>query len=178
MDSRNDTAFLNMKFFQRKIKELPDEKLVELFRLKIDPNAEIIQLAIVEAKNRNLEITFPEISIDKQIEEDDKTQLKKWNWAAFFGFIFWVPANGLAWWWTVLFFIPPINFFVMFYLGVHGTRLAYEKSNITSVADFVKLQKMWRGVVLWRIGLTSGIIACIFWLIIQFFKQILKVNFY
>ena len=75
-------------------------------------------------------------------ENKTDKKLNKWNWGAFWLAPLWTLANKLEFW-TFLCFIPFLNFFIYFYLGYYGNRLAYEKSDFDSVDDFMEVQKEW-----------------------------------
>ena len=74
--------------------------------------------------------------------QTDTNKLKKWNWAAFYLTPIWSIAHKLPVY-TVLCFIPFVNFIVYIYLGVYGNRLAYPKSAYDTVDDFMEVQKYW-----------------------------------
>ena len=65
--------------------------------------------------------------------------------------------------WTILWFVPFVNIGVMFYLGYNGNRLAFEKSRIESIDDFMVIQKDWGlwGIRLFWLGFFGGLIALI-----------------
>ncbi len=95
------------------------------------------------------------ISKINKLSDDDKRKLKKWNWGAFFLSLLWTTGNKLEIW-TVFCIIPFLNIIIMFYLGYYGNRLAYNKSSIDSVDDFMVIQKYWGA---WGIGLFLTIIG-------------------
>lgn len=153
---------MNPEFFARKIKELTDEKLLELLRLGNDVNTEIIELATAEAQARGLSI--PERVSSPTTDEPvqaDRHKLLKWNWGAFFLAPFWTLANKLDKW-AILTFIPGVNIFAHIYLGLNGNVIAYEKSPIRNIDDFMTLQKLWStwGV---RIFWISAGLTLLFW---------------
>lgn len=134
---------MNNIFFTKKIRALSDEKLRELLMIQHAANQEIINLAKAEARMRN--ITIPEVAvaavdIHSPLTEVDK--LKKWNWAAFLLCPFWTLANKLDRWF-ILTLIPGLNILVMIYLGFQGNRLAYEKSSIKNINDYIMFQRDW-----------------------------------
>lgn len=135
---------MNREFFERKVRELSDDKLQDLLKLRYDANSEIIDLAIGEAKKRGLDV--PEVSFpaDKAVngEQVDRMKLEKWNWGAFLLAPFWTLSNRLEKW-TIITFIPGVNLVAGIYLGRHGNRLAYEKSDIRNIEHFMGLQAQW-----------------------------------
>lgn len=137
---------MDKQFLERKLRELNDYDLIELIQSGAVKNEKIFQLVRQEAIRRNLDIpdadTFYGSKHNCNESAEDLEQLKKWNWAAFMFVPVWTLANKLEKW-TVLFFIPVVNFFVMFYMGYKGNRLAFARSNIRSVSEFMKLQEYW-----------------------------------
>jgi hypothetical protein len=135
---------MNRNFFENKIKELSDEKLIALINLRNEANQDISALAIEEAKRRGLEVpsTPPDESKDVHVEDDGREKLEKWNWGAFILAPVWALANNLEKW-AILTFIPGINVIVMFYLGFKGNKLAYHKSKLDKVEDFMTVQHKW-----------------------------------
>ena len=156
---------MNAEFYQRKIKELSDEKLLDLIRTTNNQrNNEIFGLAKEEADRRNLTFDLTELNESGlEVNEgkiDDLGQLRKWNWGAFMLAPIWTLANKLEWW-AILCFVPFVNIIAAFYLGLNGNRLAYKKSKLTSVGDFMILQKAWElwGIRMFWLGLFGGIFA-------------------
>jgi hypothetical protein len=156
---------MDKEFFERKIKELTDDKLIDLLRKTgNEANPDIFHLAKKEAELRKLQFDLAD-KVDEQVldnSSDDKEKLKKWNWGAFLLAPIWNLANKLEKW-TILCFVPGVNIFVIFYLGQNGNRLAFEKSAIGSVDDFMTIQKDWGlwGVRLLWLGLIGGLLALI-----------------
>jgi hypothetical protein len=54
----------------------------------------------------------------------------------------WALANSLEKW-AILTFIPGVNVSVIFYLGFKGNKLAYHKSKLGKVEDFMTVQRKW-----------------------------------
>ena len=135
---------MDNEFFKRKVRELTDDKLQDLLKLRYDANREIIDLAIDEAKRRGLELPDISISGDNAMTEEqrDKKKLEKWNWAAFLLAPFWTLSNKLERW-TIITFIPGVNLAAIIYLGLYGNRLASEKSVIRDIEHFMVLQGEW-----------------------------------
>jgi hypothetical protein len=152
---------MDSEFFERKVRELSDDKLLDLLKLRNDANREIIDLAIEESKKRGLEI--PHVSIplnetDRGAEEMKK--LEKWNWGAFLLAPFWTLSNKLEKW-TILTFIPGVNIPTVIYLGLKGNRLAYQKSAIKNIDQFMTLQGHWNAwaIRLFWIGIGISVIG-------------------
>src|SRR5688500_14026281 len=108
---------MDKEFFERKVRELSDDKLQNLLKLSNEANREIIELAIEEAKKRGLDL--PEVSVpgksELTIEQEDRSKLEKWNWGAFLLAPFWTLSNKLEKW-TILTFIPGVNLAAVIYL--------------------------------------------------------------
>lgn len=126
---------MDKQFFERKVRDLSDDKLQDLLKLRNDANREIIELAIEEAKKRGRDL--PEVSVSGQSEltkeQEDRKELEKWNWGAFLLAPFWTLSNKLEKW-TILTFIPGVNLAAVIYLGLYGNRLAYDKSDIRNMS--------------------------------------------
>ncbi len=144
---------MKKEFFEEKIVELNDKELISLLRLRNEANQEIYLIAKKEATKRNIKIEDTDLTtVDLETKDvGDKTKLDKWSWGAFTLGPLWTLANKLELW-TVIFFIPFLNILLLFYLGFKGNRLAYEKSNIDSVDDFMSIQKHWD---IWGIRFTG-----------------------
>ena len=134
----------NKELFAEKISKLSDQKLRELLKLTQKENRDIVALAIDEAQRRKIDIG----EIRTTIREEDNTQavdkrkLDKWNWSPLLFGPGWTVANKLDKW-TVFYFIPPINLIIAIYLGFNGNRIAFEKSTIGSIDDFMVVQEKW-----------------------------------
>ncbi|HEX8037760.1 MAG TPA: hypothetical protein VF490_01355 [Chryseosolibacter sp.] len=157
---------MDKEFFEQKVRQLGDDKLQELLKLRYDTNREVIDLAITEANRRGLDL--PEISVpDKKeevLEQENRKKLEKWNWGAFLLAPFWTLSNRLEKW-TILTFIPGVNLAAAIYLGMYGNRLAYDKSDIRDIEHFMVLQGQWNK---WAIRiLWLGIVASIVGLFIS-----------
>jgi hypothetical protein len=152
---------MNAELYRRKIKALTDEKLTDLLRITNNrSNDRIFELAEAEANSRSLTITLIRSTTTGLTEKTgDRRRLRKWNWAAFLLSPFWTLANGLDKW-MVLWFIPVVNIFVIFYLGFKGNEIAFEKSAITSVDDYMVFQKYWSlwGIRMFLLGLALSVI--------------------
>jgi hypothetical protein len=134
---------MDKEFFKRKISNLTEAKLFELSQLRNYTNKQVIELAAEEAVRRNLEIQFIAPYLTPGVEKTgDKRKLQKWNWGAFLLTPIWTGANKLDKW-TIICFIPVANVIAVFYLGFKGNRLAYEKSDIGPVDDFMAVQEHW-----------------------------------
>ena len=152
-------------FFERKIKELTNDKLIDLLqKTENKVNSDIFDLAKKEADFRNLQFSLNK-NVEKQLIEigsDENEKLKKWNWGAFLLAPIWTLAHKLEKW-TILWFVPGVNDIVIFYLGINGNRLAFEKSSIKSIDDFITVQKDWGrwSVRLIIIGIICGLFSMI-----------------
>lgn len=137
-------SIMDKEFFERKVGELSNDKLQDLLKLRYEANREIVDLAIDEAKKRGLELPDISVSGDNFMAEElsDRKKLERWNWGAFLLAPFWILANKLEKW-TILTFIPGVNLVAVIYLGLHGNRLAYEKSHIRNIEHFMVLQGHW-----------------------------------
>ena len=154
------------EFFKNKIENLSDENLLDLIiKASKDPsNTKIFDIAKKEAEKRNLQFDLKEDEISNEIEDtelnDETEDLKRWNWGAFILAPFWALSNKLDKW-AILSLLPPVNMIVIFYLGLNGNRLAFEKSEIKSVNDFMQIQRTWAkwGIRIFWILLVFGFIG-------------------
>jgi|APTNR8051073442_1049403.scaffolds.fasta_scaffold00005_354 hypothetical protein len=156
---------MDKEFFERKIKELTDDKLIDLLeKTSNKSNPDIFDLAKKEAESRKLVFNLTDKTYEKDFDNSsiDSEKLKKWNWGAFLLGPMWTLANNLEKW-TILFFVPGVNIATMFYLGYNGSRLAFNKSKIESIDDFMALQNYWGlwGIRLFWLGLFGGLVALI-----------------
>jgi hypothetical protein len=152
-------------FFERKIKELTDDKLIELLqKVSDESNREILELARQEAAYRRLGFKIAEPASLEETDNNfnEKLILKKWNWGAFILSPIWTLANKLENW-TILLFVPFVNIFVIIYLGLNGNKLAYAKSKSVSVHDFMLIQRYWArwAIRIFWLGIAAGVVALI-----------------
>ena len=156
---------MDREFFERKVSELSDDKLLDLLKIRQEANQEIIELATREARKRGLPI--PDAPIPTGVVtpmESDTKKLDKWNWGAFLLAPYWTLANKLEIW-TILMFIPGVNVVAVIYLGFKGNRLAYGKSNLKNIDEFMTLQRQWSS---WGIRIFwIGTVGLIIWLIVS-----------
>jgi hypothetical protein len=140
---------MNKEFFSSKIKKLADDQLTALLKIQHPANKEIIQLARAEAESRNLAVDFPDVALTTNSSDgrEDWGKLRKWNWAAFLLNGIWALANKLDKW-AILCFIPGVNIVAVLYLGFNGNELAFRKSEIKSMKDFMALQQRWNEIAI------------------------------
>lgn len=142
---------VDKKLFTQKIKRLSTDKLLTLLRTTHNPfNNEIHALAKEEVVIRNLAVPYttpvlPDIGV--KIKTGELSQLKKWNWGAFFLAPIWALTNKV-YLWVIILCIPGINIIAHFFLGLKGNKIAFPKSDLESVEDFMKLQKYWSTLAL------------------------------
>ena len=88
------------------------------------------------------------------LTEEQIEYISSWSWTAFFGgWIFTLGSKlGL---WTIGYFIPLYNIFLIFYLGKNGRRLSYQKG-WQSFTVFRKRQNSLRRTVAILIGIAVG----------------------
>lgn len=156
---------MDKEFFQSKIKELTDDKLIDLLQKTSNKsNTDIYEPTKKEAERRNLKFDPIEKTdtLNTKAKLNDEQKLREWNWGAFLLAPIWTLANRLDWW-AILCFVPIVNVVVVFYLGYNGNRLAFEKSKIESVDDFMVIQKNWGlwSVRMFWFGLLGGLLALI-----------------
>lgn len=90
----------------------------------------------------------------------DQGELSKWNWGAFWFNWLWGVFNGVYWPLIAILLsaIPYIGPFigigVSIYLGVEGTRLAWNAKSWPSWESFQKTQSNWAKAVLWVVGIS------------------------
>ena len=148
---------MNTDLFKNKISKLTDEKILVLLKLRYDTNREVVDLAMAEARKRNMEV--PQLSISPAVSEaasGDLRKLEKWNWAACILAPYWTLANKL-YRWAIPAFIPGINIPTIIYLGFNGNRLAYEKSQVRNIDDFMMLQARWSRIAVALFWISSGL---------------------
>ena len=122
-------------------------------------NVEVFELARQEAQRRKLNFEIHNHPEAAENKNQDLAKLKKWNWGAFLLGPLWALANKLELW-AILAIVPFVNIIVVFYLGFHGNRLAFKKSKIESIDDFMAVQKNWSlcGIRLFWLGIVLGIV--------------------
>ncbi len=157
------------QFLRKRINALSDKELLDLLsKAKTDPaNANVFELVRLEVEERNLAFDF-QVPPGSILQENNRftgdiENLQHWNWGAFILTPFWALSCKLDKW-AILSLLPPINLIVAFYLGSKGNLLAFEKSELTSVDDFMEIQRGWtkRGFrVLW-ILIALGFIGILF----------------
>lgn len=87
-------------------------------------------------------------------------ELQKWNWGAFFFGCIWGICNGIYWPLILIFtsFIPYVGWVISLcagvYLGINGTKLAWEAKLWNSWDSFARIQKKWAQAVLWVLGIS------------------------
>ena len=153
---------MNKEFFEKKVKQLSDEKLLELLKLRRDSNQEITEIAISEANARKLQIPeLPDEQASKTEINLSTSKLEQWNWGAFLLAPIWTLSHKLEKW-TLLTFIPGINIIVHFYLGIKGNKLAYSKSKIKDTNEFMLIQAQWNS---WAIRIFwISLVVSVIWL--------------
>lgn len=130
-------------FLRGKLVRLSDERVVQLLAFKHVKNP-VFSLAVEEARRRNLDVSELDLTVMVPVMEPRTTEgLERWNWAAVLSAPLWTLAHRLDRKWAVLCWVFPVNIFIVLYLGANGNKLAFEKSDITNVADFLKLQEVW-----------------------------------
>ena len=93
----------------------------------------------------------------------DQGVLSKWNWGAFWFTWLWGVCNGV--YWPLLAILlsaipyvgPFIGIGVSIYLGVEGTRLAWNAKSWPSWESFQKTQSNWAKAVLWVVGISLAL---------------------
>jgi hypothetical protein len=75
---------MDKKFFQQIIKELPNEKLINLLqKTRNEFNKDVFQLAKEEAERGNLEFELVDTTGRYENKSSDLKKLRRWNWGAF-----------------------------------------------------------------------------------------------
>lgn len=102
-------------------------------------------------------------NLDNFVQEEE---LKKWNWGGFmFGWL-WGVFNGVIWPLVAIpcNFIPKVGPLISLgigvYLGLKGTRMAWEKKTWESYEQFKRVQHNWAvaGIIVFCISLVIGVI--------------------
>lgn len=155
---------MDKQFFENKIRMLTDAKLQDLLRVRYDTNQMVVDLAIEEAKRRNIQIPPVAVPPERHAEARiaDMKTLQEWNWGAFRLAPFWTLSNKLEKW-TIVTLIPFVNLIAVIYLGLKGNRLVYEKSQMRNIGDFMTIQRIWNRwaiAIIW-IVLGTSLIALI-----------------
>jgi hypothetical protein len=98
------------------------------------------------------------------LAEQDRDILNRFNWAAFLLTPIWCLVYKLDRW-AIGSHIPGINMILMLYMGFNGNKMAYERSSIDSVNDFMAVQEYWRKLMIRLIWLNVRLCLCYFiWL--------------
>ena len=71
-------------------------------------------------------------------------EIRGWNWGAFLLGLPWAIGNRV--WVGLLLFVPFVNIFMVFALGAKGNEWAWKTGRFTSVAQFKRVQRIWRNV--------------------------------
>jgi len=69
------------------------------------------------------------------------SEIKKWNWGAFF--LNWIWGLGNKTYIALLCLIPLVNFVIAFILGANGSEWAWRNKRWESVEHFKRVQKKW-----------------------------------
>ncbi|MGC4090955.1 MAG: cytochrome c oxidase assembly factor Coa1 family protein [Polyangiaceae bacterium] len=94
-------------------------------------------------------------------------EVDRWNWGAFFlGWIWGLANNVLI---ALLAFVPCVNIFMPFVLGMRGSAWAWQHKRWNSVEEFRKAQRGWAvaGFVLFGFGILC-IVAGVFAFLLMF----------
>ncbi|MCH7541965.1 hypothetical protein IH981_04300, partial [Patescibacteria group bacterium] len=68
-------------------------------------------------------------------------EVKGWSWGAYFLNWIWGIANSV--WWSLLMFVPFVNWVMPFVLGMKGKEWAWQAKQWESVEHFKKIQHKW-----------------------------------
>lgn len=90
-------------------------------------------------------------------DSDLPREVRGWNWGAFFLNAFWGLGNRS--WFGLLMFVPLVNLFVPFIMGVQGNRWAWENRRWETVEQFHRVQRIWGWVGLATWVVVGGSIA-------------------
>lgn len=94
-------------------------------------------------------------------------ELSKWNWGAFMFNWIWAICHGIYWPLLIILvnFIPYVGAIISFgacvYLGINGTKMAWESKSWPSWESFQETQHKWAVAILWVLGISLiiGILA-------------------
>ena len=75
------------------------------------------------------------------VADDVPSEVRRWNWAAFFLHVFWGVAHRC--YISLLFFVPFVGLAVPFILGAKGNAWAWQKGQWNSSAQFLAAQRRW-----------------------------------
>jgi len=120
-----------------------------------------------ETNNYGQKNTFSQAEIDSMLE--------KWNWGGFLATWMWALANKIYWPLIIVpvIFIPYLGQIALLvlsvYLGLYGSKAAWEKGSYKDFSAFVNAQKKWSiiGILIFIIGLAINAT------IIYYFLQLL-----
>lgn len=88
------------------------------------------------------------------------SEIKSWNWGAFFFNWIWGICNGVYWPLLLILinFIPYIgqliSLGVCIVLGINGSEWAWKAKSWSSVAEFKRVQHNWAIAILWVLGIS------------------------
>jgi hypothetical protein len=74
-----------------------------------------------------------------RIKNISDKELEKFNWGAFVLGPVWTFGNDMGEW-KIVSLIPVVNLIAAIHLGFNGNRIAFEKSKIKSVDEFMFIQ--------------------------------------
>lgn len=127
--------------------------VVEVLREKVNTQRKHSQsLQIEKIASQEYEKLFRQWSSRPSIEQTENmpTEIKGWNWGAFF--LTWIWGIGNRSYLTFLAFVPLVGFFIMTPVsGVFGNQWAWENKKWDSVEHFKKTQRKWAhwGLFFW-----------------------------
>lgn len=91
------------------------------------------------------------------------SEIKNWNWGAFFFNCIWGVFNGVYWPLVLIIvnFIPYvgplISLGICIALGINGSEWAWKAKTWSSVAEFKRVQHKWTMVGVWIFGISIGL---------------------
>lgn len=91
------------------------------------------------------------------------SEIKNWNWGAFFFSWIWGVCNGVYWPLVLIItsFIPYVGALISLggciALGINGSEWAWKAKTWSSVAEFKRVQRKWAIAILWFLGISFGI---------------------
>ena len=100
-----------------------------------------------------------ENSSGKGKDSEVPSEIRTWNWGAFFLSVIWGLFNRT--YIALLTFIPFVGVLMVFVLGFKGNEWAWQNKHWKSIEQFQRVQKLWAkwGIILFIIGVIASILA-------------------
>jgi hypothetical protein len=111
----------------------------------------------------------------KQLTDQERAVLKKWNWGAATLQWIWGMGHGVYWMSFVAFLlslIPLAGAILPFFIfGSHGNQWAWEKGHWRDIRHFERVQRLW---TYWGFGISGILIVCAVFLMRVHFHRLME----